>query len=87
MELFRVSQRGCSLPVTARAAIVRAEMIMVEFVARGRIAWILGAIFGAVLLVIGLVANIIFLIIVGVAFIVIAVIFLIASYVTNGRTD
>lgn len=60
---------------------------MLSLVARGRIAWILGTVFGAIVLVIGLVAQMTFLIIVGAAFLVIAGIFLIMSLVTHGQTD
>ena len=55
--------------------------------ARGRTAWILAVIVGAVLLVIGLVVDMMFLTIVGAAFLILGGIFLIMSLASGGRTD
>jgi hypothetical protein len=60
---------------------------MPGFIARGRIAWILAIILGAVLLIVGIVSNNTFLIIVGALFLVFGLIFLIMSLATRGRTD
>ncbi len=60
---------------------------MVGFIARGRIAWILAIVLGAVLLIVGIGPGNTFLIVVGAAFLVFGLIFLIMSLATKGRTD
>ncbi len=60
---------------------------MVGIIFRGRPAWIAASIFGLILLVIGLIINMSFLTFAGGAFLVIGLIFLVLSFVTNGRSD
>lgn len=60
---------------------------MVGIMARGRIAWILAAVLGAVLLIIGIALSNSFLIIAGIVILAFGVIFLIASIATKGRSD
>jgi len=60
---------------------------MPSIIARGRIAWILGLIFGIILLIVGLVIKNTFLIVAGAGFGVFGLVFLILSIVTGGRTD
>ena len=56
-------------------------------VVRGRLAWIVGLIFGIVLLVIGLTTSNTFLTIVGAGFAIFGLVFLILSIATKGRSD
>lgn len=60
---------------------------MVGIIARGRIAWVLSAVLGLVLLIIGIVTNATFWIVAGIVFLAFGVIFLVASIVTKGRSD
>ncbi len=55
--------------------------------ARGRIAWILAMILGAILIVIGAATSNTWLLVVGIAFFVFGLVFLILSFVTKGRSD
>lgn len=60
---------------------------MVGFIARGRIAWVLAAVLGAVLLILGIVMSQTLLVFVGIASLAFGIIFLAMSIASGGRTD
>lgn len=60
---------------------------MVGLIARGRIAWILAAVLGAILLIIGIALGGTVLIVAGIVFLVFGVVFLVMSIATKGKTD
>jgi membrane-bound ClpP family serine protease len=55
--------------------------------ARGRIAWILAMILGAILFIVGASTQQTFFLVAGIAFFVFGLVFLILSLVSKGRTD
>jgi hypothetical protein len=61
--------------------------ITMSIFARGRIAWILGMVFGIIVAIVGAVMNNTFLIVVGSGFGLFGLVFLILSLVTHGQTD
>jgi hypothetical protein len=62
-------------------------MSALGIVVRGRLAWIVGLIFGVILLIIGLTTSNTFLTIVGAGFAIFGLVFLIISIVTKGGAD